>query len=151
MLVLESSTAGGEPRQGGGRRGEDRTPDLGLVRAALSQLSYPPVASETTESPSGCQLPAARERQAVAFLYDGARAVAVPLSAAALPGGPKPSPSVSRVVNDCRKLLLFAHDTGNAAALPRDFSNSRLVARTLRAAQNLSRCTSRGQRMGRPT
>jgi hypothetical protein len=26
-----------------GRRGEDRTPDLGLVRAVLSQLSYPPV------------------------------------------------------------------------------------------------------------
>ena len=27
-----------------GRRGEDRTPDPGLVRAVLSQLSYPPIA-----------------------------------------------------------------------------------------------------------
>ena len=26
-----------------GRRGEDRTPDPGLVRAVLSQLSYPPI------------------------------------------------------------------------------------------------------------
>jgi hypothetical protein len=33
----------GNPDEFGGRRGEARTPDPGLVRAVLSQLSYPPI------------------------------------------------------------------------------------------------------------
>ncbi len=42
--LVMPSTGTRERTAGTGRRGEARTRDLGLVRAALSRLSYPPVA-----------------------------------------------------------------------------------------------------------